>query len=249
MLFNLAARARSGRRSPEPASIADARLITPGVRRLVLGGDAVRSILASTTIEPTAWLKVFAPERDGRAYTIRSVDRAAATLDIDIVLHGDGHDDGSVAAWARHARAGDDVHIGGLRNGSFALFPDTRWIWIGADDSALPAAQTILERLPAHVTAYANLHVADARERRPIDTRAELHETWRFRSESPLRPAHGIPASMQQLPGQVWIAGESTWAKSEYAHLQTTCRIDDARTSVKGYWKAGERNHRDHGRH
>jgi len=249
MLFDFDLRQRGGRRPPEPASITAARFLTPGVRRLTLGGDAVRSMLASTAIRPTAWLKVFAPGREGRAYTIRKVSRAAGTLDIDVVLHGGDHDDGTVAAWARHASAGTDLQIGGVRSGSFALLPDTRWIWIGADAAALPAAQTILEQLPAHVTAYANLHVADARERQPIDTRADLHQTWRYLSDSPLRPAHGIPATMQHEPGQVWIAGETTWAKREYAHLQATCRIDEARSSVRSYWKAGEPNHRDRAGH
>jgi NADPH-dependent ferric siderophore reductase len=54
---------------------------------------------------------------------------------------------------------------------------------------------------------------------------------------------------MQHEPGQVWIAGETTWAKREYAHLQATYPIDEARSSVKGYWKAGEPNHRDRARH
>lgn len=51
-----------------------------------------------------------------RDYTPRQFDRAAGTLDIEFVLHGDG----VASRWAEAAKPGDEVGLGGPR-GSFVV--------------------------------------------------------------------------------------------------------------------------------
>ena len=238
------------RRQPQiVAQVVAARTVTPHMRRLTLGGPTLHTLLSTDGIDaPAAWVKIFPPGREGRAYTVRHVDRAAGTLDIDFVLHGDErHDDGSVSAWARQAAIGAGLGIAGPRHGGFALQADARWLWLAADASALPAIQRILETLPADLDVHVLALVGDARERQPLPTRARLQETWLYADA----PGADIDALLADVfdrarrlghDGQVWIAGESGLVR-HWRSLWSP--LTPAQLSAKGYWKHGERDHRD----
>ncbi|RQR64711.1 siderophore-interacting protein [Burkholderia sp. Bp9125] len=241
------------RRSPRArvsAIVLDAFDVTPRMRRLVLGGPDLAAWLESDGVRsPAAWVKVFPPDRAGRAYTIRRVDAAAGTLDIDFVLHGDAGDSDTVSAWARIARRGDQVGIAGPRNGGFALLPDSRWVWLAADASALPAALSILESLPEHTYVAALFAVHDASEHQAVCSDADMTILWRHgrdRAES-LRASDDALAAIDALggPGQVWMAGEAEWVKSWRAYWLDRRGLDRQRLSSKGYWKVGAADHRD----
>ncbi|WP_047473750.1 siderophore-interacting protein, partial [Delftia sp. ZNC0008] len=64
--------------------------VTPRMRRITLGGEQIAAFSRAPAVDtPAAWVKLFLPTGEGRAYTLRSVDCQAGTLDIDLVLHGD----------------------------------------------------------------------------------------------------------------------------------------------------------------
>ena len=86
------------------AEVLAARTLTPHMRRITLGGaEVARFLQADGTGAPAAWVKVFLPCGTGRAYTLRHIDRAAETLEVDLVLHGHG----PASAWAaRHGISG-----------------------------------------------------------------------------------------------------------------------------------------------
>ena len=240
---------RRSSRARVSAVVLSATNLSPLVRRLVLGGAELTDWLGSVeTRAPAAWIKVFPPGREGRAYTIRRVDDEAATLTVDFVMHGQGPDCGSVADWARFAQPGDAIQIAGPRVGGFALMPDTNWVWIAADASALPAAQSILESLPAGLSAAALLAVEDEYEHQPVRSAARVLIQWRHG----LQPPHALPADDSMLehmaglkaPGQVWIAGEVEWMKSWRRYWLDELGLDRLRLSGKGYWKQGERDYR-----
>ncbi|MCA8267106.1 siderophore-interacting protein [Burkholderia cepacia] len=75
------------------------RSVTPHMQRITLGGSEVAEFLkVAGANEPAAWVKVFLPSGDGRAYTIQNIDFNAGTLDLDFVLHGAGGDSGPAVA-------------------------------------------------------------------------------------------------------------------------------------------------------
>ncbi len=245
--FAKRALAAGGRLPPEPATVLHVEPVTPGVRRMTLGGAAAGRLTAEGTPAPAAWFKLYPPNGHGRAYTLSGSDPGAATVDVDLVLHGDGND-GSVAGWARTARAGDVVYLGRLRNGRFAVLPDAGWLWLATDAAALPAAQSILRTLPADITAYVTVSVSDPAERQPLATAATLEETWLYGGAAQgVLPASGT-AVLKSRPGQAWIAGESGWAKRTYAALVNAGTLEADRVSAKGYWKVGESGHRERAR-
>ncbi|ODP35408.1 siderophore-interacting protein [Pandoraea sp. ISTKB] len=242
---------RSASRTRVNAIVLRATLLTPKMRRLVLGGPELAAWLESVDAHSAAaWIKVFPPGRSGRAYTIRRVDEQARTLDIDFVLHGDDRDDGSVSAWARTVQCGDQVDIAGPRDGGFTLQRDTKWVWLAADASALPAAQSILERLPHGLPVTALLVVDDEQERQLIRSPARMHVQWRYRRTPPLAMTADDPIRTEHPraadgPGQVWMAGEAVWVKQWRSYWLEREHVDPQRVACKGYWKPGAQDHRD----
>ncbi|MDR1936142.1 MAG: siderophore-interacting protein [Candidatus Accumulibacter sp.] len=244
-------------RSPISAIVLRGVSITPRMRHLVLGGPEVAAWLAADdkadgaangVESPAAWVKLRPDGRGGRGYTIRQVDPREGTIGIDFALHYDGPDNGTVSDWARLARPGDRAEIKGPRDGGFHLLPDSKWIWLAADACALPAAQAIMESLPAGVEVHALLVVHDRDERQSVRSSADLHVNWEYSAASRdyVRPAGRLLADLPEIgaPGQVWMAGESDWVKSWREFWLGERRLERGRMYAKGYWKEGERGHR-----
>jgi len=234
------------------AIVAAVETVTPLMRRITLHGADVAAFLGQAGVDaPAAWIKLFVPMAApavgevGRAYTIRSLDRAAATLTVDFVLHVGGH----VSAWAAQARPGDVLSFGGPRDGGFSLLPDTRWLVLAGDETALPAIQSILAQLPAGLKSFVVVAVDNPGERQAIHTLADPVVIWLARSDVSLQRA-GLHAVMAELmlpangAGQVWLAGESSMVKGLRSYWLEQRGLERAAVQAKGYWKQGEADFR-----
>ncbi|CAM3950113.1 siderophore-interacting protein [Kerstersia gyiorum] len=235
-------RAAMARAAVDVVAVAE---LTPHMRRITLGGSEMAAFLQADGIEdPAAWVKVFLPTGEGRAYTIRSVNRRAATLDLDFVMHGD---EGPASAWAAGAQVGDRLMIAGPRSGRFELPDDARWVLLAGDATALPAIQVIAETLPAGIKVKVYAEIAAQADRQRIDTLASMRIAWLqaqgdagsvLRQSLMFRP---FPAG----PGYIWVAGESAMVKALRKHYLQEREMPVHRVSASGYWKAGEADHRD----
>lgn len=224
-----------------PCIVLRAREVARDMRRLTLGGPELSAWLARPGVDqPGAWVKVFPPGVPGRAYTLRAIDFDASTVEIDFVMHDDTA--GTVSAWARRARPGDAVAIAGPRDGGFTLQADARWVWLGADASAWPAACRIIEALPSGIQVVGVRHPAGEDADWPAIASAHTPQ-WAAHSEPPGQDE--APALAPDGPGQVWLAGQAGWVKAWRAHWLRRLRFDPARVSAKGYWKAGEQDYRE----
>lgn len=161
------------------------------IRRITLSGDDVDKFIADPRAqEPASWVKVFFPWRDtlaGRAYTLSGIDKLARTFDIDMVLHGEG----PASNWARDAMPGDKLGFAGPCSGGFRLLPQTRWLLLLGDETALPAMRTILASLSARCRCCGSPKWAMRRRFRTSITPfageqlANPHPTFRQRDEQP----------------------------------------------------------------
>lgn len=219
--------------------------LTPHMRRITLGGSEMPAFLEAEGVDdPAAWVKVFLPTGEGRAYTIRGINRRSATLDLDFVMHGD---DGPASAWAAGARLGERLLIAGPRSGRFELPDDARWVLLAGDATALPAIQVIAETLPAWVKVKVYAEIATQADRQRIDTLASMRIAWLQANEeagSALRQSlmfRPFPAG----PGYIWVAGEAAAVKALRKHYLQEREMPMHRVSASGYWKAGEADHRD----
>ncbi|ADD43520.1 siderophore-interacting protein [Stackebrandtia nassauensis] len=119
-----------------------------------------------------------------RTYTVRAVRQTRREVDVDIVIHPEAPGgDGPVATWARRIQTGDEIVLLGP-NGEFDGFhggmdfqpPDsTHRVLIVGDETAVPAACAIVERLPGHIETQVLLEVPETADARAIE--ADLPET------------------------------------------------------------------------
>lgn len=174
------------------------------------------------------------PKPPMRDYTPRRYDAVKSELDIDFVAHA-----GGVAAdWARQAKPGDYLGLGGPR-GSRVVPTGFDWHWLIGDESALPAIARRLEELPAQARGQAWLLVEDESGRLPLATPAGMEIVWVYRARH-----QDLLQAVRQAPlpagvGYIWAAGESGEMRPLHRHLQAR-GVDKERMRVAGYWKRGD---------
>ncbi len=256
-----AAPPRRQRPPPRPVTVRSIARLTPRVIGVTFAGDELAEF---TPPRPGAHMKlVFAPPgekvaaRDAmppgaprppsRTYTPLRFDAAARTLDCEFVLHGDG----IAAEWVTKAKPGDPLHIAGP-GGGWDLPEDLRHLVIVADDTAMPAAGTILEALPAGAGATVFCEIEDAAEERPLSPTAAASPTWLHRMAGGQRTQPGLLLEQAvrdlDVPAGTywWIACEAAAMRRIRSHLLKERGVAPDHVHTRGYWKLGETNYPDH---
>jgi NADPH-dependent ferric siderophore reductase len=174
-----------------------------------------------------------------RSYSVRAFRAADLELDIDIVVHGHaapGSNFGLVA------RPGDEVAI--LDEGISYLPPDGARQLLVADDSAVPAALSILESAPPNLEAVALLEVAEAADVREVSLPPKVDLRWlhgRGDDQTPgrlaMRALAGLESSYE--PRYAWLAGESGLVTTARRFLTRERGMPRSSITFVGYWKKG----------
>ena len=234
--------------------------LSPRMRRVTFGGSDLATFVWSG---PAAHIKmifpepglgldtVAVPEADGprptttRTYTPRRFDAEALTLDVDFALHGAG----PASLWAAQARVGQQVVMMGPGPG-YAVDPQAPWHVLLADDSALPAVETILEAMPpgARVTVLVEVPAVD--EERPLPGPAGADVRWLVRGEDPQSAGWALLAGLEDFrwesgDGQVYVGCESAAMRRIRAVIVESSGLDRNRIITRGYWRIGAVNHPD----
>jgi NADPH-dependent ferric siderophore reductase len=186
-----------------------------------------------------------------RSYTLRGLrrdpDGHTVGIDIDFVLHTPA---GPASAWAARAAAGDRVLLLGpavADNRAIRFRPPegTDLVVVWGDETAVPAACSIVESLPAGTRARVWLEVPHAGDIQDLETEADAEITWLVREEN--RTA-GSPLALDairaaQLPPAerpyVWLAGESGCVKELRRHFVRERETDRRSVTFVGYWRQG----------
>ncbi|WP_226573409.1 siderophore-interacting protein [Acuticoccus sediminis] len=212
--------------------------ITPAMIRVTLEGDALATFASAS---PDDHVKVFVPGDDGapvgRDYTPRSFDTEARSLVIDFV----DHDAGPAALWARQARTGDAIQVGGPR-GSGVVEGVSSWLLIG-DETALPAIGRRIEELPAGTPVTSLVAVDGPAEEQTFATAAALDARWIHRPAAEAAdPAPYLAAlkAIEIAPGTyVWVAAEAGVARAIRTVLLEERGLPKPWLKAAGYWAAG----------
>lgn len=172
-----------------------------------------------------------------RTYTVRRVDAAAQTLDIDFVVHGD---EGLAGPWAASVEPGASMSLFGP-GGGYTPDPDAAWYLFAGDLSAVPAIASALEALPRDAVGIAHIEVdaADAMMELAAPPGVEVH--WI------VDPAHETRRLADAVRDAPWHDGQvDVFAHGERESMKALRRVlfDDlglARTqvSLSGYWARG----------
>lgn len=246
------------RRPMRQVTVQTVEQITPRVRRIIFSGEA----LAGFPIpRPGAHIKLFfGADADGsvdpkkmrshmRTYTPRSFNPETNQLTVEFVLHGDG----LASAWAAQAQVGDALTVAGP-GGGMDIPSTLETIVMLVDESAIPAAGTVLEALPAGCAPIVICEVEDAYEVRSLSASVEVTPTWLFRQEQAASPGtlleNQLPTVLERFKNSGdlfwWIACESDTMRRMRADLLSQPGVSKDHLVSRGYWKAGARNHPDH---
>lgn len=218
------------RRSVEVSHV---EALSPGFKRITFTGDSLGDFVSASFDDH---IKFVLDRADGepvmRDYTPRSYSQASRELTIEFALHGDG----PAADWAAQASPGQRVTIAGPR-GSFVIPLDYAWHLFVGDETALPAVARRLEELPAGSRAFVLMHVANPKDRRSLETAADLSVQWADDTEN-------LIAAVRQLalpPGEgyAWCAGEAA-AMAQLRRLLVTDK-GHHRHAIRAaaHWKQG----------
>ncbi len=219
--------------------VVDAASLTPSMRRVVFGGDA----LAALRYEPGQDLMFGIADDDGsevrRRYTIRSFDPGATTIAVDAVLHGDGPG----AKWFANARAGDRVEAIGPR-GKVTVDGDATWHLFAGDESFLPAACAMAESLHDPARATLVISVDSAADEVPdiaLPGLRYVHRDGASVADAVLLVDALAGVELGEGDGRAYLAGELRVVNAMRASLLDR-GLDASRIAPKSYWRAGVAN-------
>jgi len=220
------------RRQLTVAAILD---IGPHMRRITLTSPELADFVSAGVDDH---VKLFFTDTATGAQAMRDFTHAH-TLTIDFALH----DHGPASDWARAARVGDALEIGGPR-GSLVVPDDFDWVLMIADETGLPAIGRRLEALRPGVRAITVVAVDGAGDVQMIDTAADWQAHWVYRDGASRDDHARLLAATAALDwpvgdGYVWIAAEAEVAKALRAHVLDARGHNAAWLRASGYWLKG----------
>ncbi|WP_062228667.1 siderophore-interacting protein [Aureimonas frigidaquae] len=177
-----------------------------------------------------------------RVYTIRSIDLAAQTVEIDMVVHP-GVEAAPGSDFALAARPGDVVGMVGPGGG---FLPECDDLLLLGDETALPAIARILEAAPPQTRATAYIEVDGPAEEQILSTRAQAQITYLHRNGAEAGTTTLLADALmaQTRDGispqrYVWAAGEFSAFRAMRRHMRQTLAHPKDRHMVATYWRRG----------
>lgn len=213
------------------------------------GGMHIRLLLPSAEVPEPVWpeqgpngLPVWPDEKQRpvtRVYTIRDIDVAQGTFDVDMLAHGT---ESPGSAWAINAQPGMKVGVMGPLG---RPVPEADWYLMGADETGIPAMARLLARLPETTSGLAFVEVADDSERQELPTRTGIEVQWIYRNGIPAGEDTRLAEAVRSVtwptdrPTFGWFAAEASAAKDVRLHWRETLGMGRQQTLAAAYWRIG----------
>lgn len=219
-------------------TVASVESLTPHMLRVTLTGEELRGFNSPA---PDDNIKLFLTQPDGtvekRSYTPRFYDKARNELIVDFV----DHPGGPAADWARAAKPGDTLSLGGPR-GSKELVGEIPHLLLIGDETALPAIGRWIEETGPETRITAVLMVPGEADEQLFWTDAPLDVRWVHRPLSQAADAAPVLAALEQVdltPGTyAFIAAEAGVTRAARNALQAR-GLENAWLRASGYWTMG----------
>lgn len=233
--------------------------LSPGLVRIVLGGEQLATIPALEFTDSYIKL-IFAPpgadyawpfDPDAvrvdhppefwpvlRAYTVRWFDPTRSELALDVVVHGDA---GIAGPWAATVEVGAAIGFFGP-GGAYAPDPAAPRHLLVGDESALPAIAATLDALPTEAQVDVYLEVAGPADEISLRTTKHTKLSWVHRGVGP----YGVPLAAAVRRGwqpdpqtQIFVHGNADLVRDLRRFLFVDNRHERRLVSISGYWRPG----------
>lgn len=174
-----------------------------------------------------------------RTYTVRHYDSEQGSIDIWIMLHGEGPG----CQWANTVKEGETVAFLGP-TGSFVLPAEAApyYLFVGEETAAV-SFQIMLETLPEHATVLGCLETRAPGEEVPGASSHQL--PWVYRGETSALSSALLLKAVQSLelpasPGLAFLAGEARTCQAVRRHLIAERHWPRTAIHVKAFWTPGK---------
>ena len=220
--------------------VEDKLYITPGMIRLVLGGEELAGFLSPS---PDDNIKIIITDKDGnpamRSYTPRRYDAVKNQLIVDFAVH----EAGPATQWALDVKRGDAAVIGGPRGSKIVEGDICNWVLIG-DETALPAMLRRVEEASAGTKITMIASVPAAVDEQVIETQADFTPIWVHRNGVSPDAEGPLLEQLEHLtfePGSfVWLAAEGRLTRTLRTYLNEERNVPLNWIRATGYWVKGQ---------
>ena len=207
----------------EPAASVRLLLPSPGASRLVIPEWNGNEFLLGDGSRPLI-----------RTFTPRHLDAHKNEIDIDMVVHADGH----ASHWAKQAAMGDSAAVSGPGRG-YKVDPEAPAFLLAGDESAIPAISQLLETIPQHLPVDVHIEITSADARIELPHHAMARVSWHINNTgipgAELVAAVGVATIGSEV--RVWCAGEAAAMHQIRTNLFKERGLPRPQATVRGYWK------------
>ena len=199
--------------APRTLEMIRSHYLTPHMLRVTLGGAELAGFPED---QESTYIKLIFPQNEAarplmRTYTISA--QRSDEIDVDFVLHTA---DGPASAWARSARPGDQILIGGPGPKKL-INNDADWFLLTGDMTALPAITVNLAQLPDDARGYAVLEVVTEADIQPLKTPKNVEIHWVVNAIVNTDTS-SLLERIEQLD---WLPGQpAVWAACEFHSMR-----------------------------
>ena len=235
------------KRAPRVLIVKSAHFLTPNMRRLTLGGDALGDFPKES--EGAHIKLLFASNMAGkpamRTYTVAQQRSAQNEIDIDFMLHNSnsGIEHAIAASWSLIAKPGDTISLFGPGLASHINL-DADYFLLAADMTALPALTVSLKTLPDDARGKIFIEILSEEDKQILPIPASVEIVWVINNvpgsdASPLY--HAIKqADWPENRVAAWVACEFKTMKKIRDYLKKERGLEKSHIYISSYWKKGD---------
>ena len=235
------------KRPPRVLTVKSALFLTPNMRRLTLGGDALANF---PTDSEGAHIKLLFEQKAldkpaMRTYTVAQQRSAQSEIDIDFMLHNskDVTEHALAAPWSLAAKPGDTISIFGPGLASYINL-DADHFLLAADMTALPALTVSLKTLPNNAKGKVFIEVLSEEDKQTLPHPESVEIVWVI-NDDPGSDASPLYRAIEQADwpeGRVagWVACEFKTMKKIRSYLKGERDLEKSHIYISSYWKRGD---------
>lgn len=222
---------------PRTLEVIRSAYVTPHMLRVTLGGSELAGFPED---QESAYIKLIFPQHGEsrplmRTYTVSA--QRSDEIDVDFVLHAA---DGPASAWARKAKPGDQIVVGGPGPKKL-INKDADWYLLVGDMTALPAIAVNLAQLPEDARGYAVLEVVTEGDIQMLQHPENIEIHWVINAT----PDSDSSTLLQRVEQLCWLAGQpAVWTACEFhsmralrTYFKQQRQVLKSHLYISSYWK------------